>query len=214
MKIPAFKFNFNLQFKKTKWRDFAKERYLRLAKNFPIVKQENMQIYFMMILTFVTMSLLGLFAISPTISTIVELNRKLDDSKFLFQSLETKKANLSALHTQFDTFQRSWPAVNAAVPDKPQVAYVIGQVQQLAKEQNLLITSVQTFPVELTKHTDQPTTQASYAFTVTAEGDVDNFQPFLQALTQFDRIVRVESITYANNEKQVITVRIRTYFTP
>lgn len=217
MKLQNLNFKFNLKFNlqgKMKLRDFAKERYLLLAKRFPIVKQENMQVYFMLTLSFITMSLLGLFAISPTLATIVELNKKLADSKFVLQALETKKDNLSALHTQYDNLQSSWPVVNAAVPDSPKAAYVVGQIQQLAKENNLLVTSVQVFPVELTKKTKLPTDQASYAFIVNVEGENDQFQTFLQSLNTFDRIIRIEGVTLANNEKQVLTVRMRAYFTP
>ncbi len=223
------KFNFKLHFNKisfgtmglgsmsigkVKLRDFAKERYLRVAKAFPQVKQEQVEVYVMLILTFSAMAFLGLFAISPTITTIVELNRKLDDSKLLYQSLETKNANLHSLYTQYNELQNVWPAVNAAVPDTPQVAFVIGQVQQIAKQQNLKINSVQTFPVELTKHNDDPQAQASFVLTISVEGKTENLKIFVQKLVQFQRIIRVESITLANDEKEVLTVRIRAYFTP
>jgi Tfp pilus assembly protein PilO len=222
------KFNLKLQFGKlnlsskggtmnrgkVKLRDFAKERYLRVAKAFPQVKKEHVEIYVMLTLTFSAMAFLGLFAISPTITTIVELNRKLDDNKLLYQALETKNANLHSLYNQYNELQSAWPVVNAAVPDTPQVAFVIGQVQQIAKQQNLRVTNVQTFPVELTKHNDDPQAQASFVLTLSVEGKTDDLQTFAQKLATFERMIRIESITLANDEKEVLTVRIRAYFTP
>lgn len=219
--MKGFRFNLtfanrlgNMSFGKVKMRDFAKERYLQMAKVFPQVKQEHVEIYGMLIMTFIAMSFLGLFAISPTLTTIVELNKKLDDSKYVFQQLETKKANLSSLHSQYDQLSRAWPIVNAAVPDAPNAAYLAGQIHELADQQDLKLTGLQTFPVELTKKGNLPTTQSSFVIVVSVEGTTEKLQEFLRSLTQFDRIVRIESITYSNDEKTVLTVRIRTFFTP
>ncbi len=202
------------QLTQMKLRNFAKERYLRVAKAFPIIQEEHTQRYVMLILSFLAMSLLGLFAISPTINTIVELNRKLEDSKFVFDALNTKKAHLSSLHSQYDTLQTVWPVVDAAVPDAPNVGSLVGQVQEIAHQYALEITNIQTFPVELTKQSTQLATDTSFAFTISVDGPPDDLQAFVLALAKFDRVVRIESITLSNDEKSSLTVRLRAYFTP
>jgi hypothetical protein len=195
-------------------KDFAKERYLAVVRAFPQIRQERTQIYFMLSLTFISLAFLGIFAINPTLTTIVELNKKLDDSKLANSALKTKIAHLSSLHSQYEEFTNTWPIVNAAIPDTPQVTYIVGQIQYIATATGVIVHDLEVFAVELTPQGKKIQKEASYVISVTVAGPNQGQIQFLQALNHFNRVVSTESISFSIEDKQLLTVRLRSYFTP
>ena len=196
-------------------KDFTKERYLSLVRAHPKLGEEKTQIYLMLILTFLSLSFLGIFAINPTLTTIVELNRKLEDSKFVNEALKTKTANLSSLTTQYQALNNTWPIVNAAVPSNPQVTVLIGQLKTLAQDNNVQLVDLQSYEVELanslTKENPFPK-QASYVLSMTAEGTDQSLLAFTKAVSNFNRVLTVEEINFTNEEKLSVTIRARAFF--
>ncbi len=197
-------------------KNFTKERYMSLVRSHPRLTEERTQIYLILIMTFLSLSFLGLFAISPTLTTIVELNRKLADSEFVNTNLKTKLSNLSSLNTQYEALANTWPVVDNAVSDNPKNVQVVGQFQTIAKESQVTITDIETFTVELSKNIEKKPIipkAAYYVFTITAIGEKNNLLPFVKSVINFDRVVQIESISYANEETQSVTIRGRLFFT-
>lgn len=201
-------------FQKATVRDFTKERYLAMVKAFPKLREEKTQAYFMLSLTFISLSILGVFAINPTLSTIIELNKKLEDSIFVSEALKTKMNNLSALHAEHAALKNSWPVVEAAVPNDPRTTYILGQMQQIAKDTGVEVVDLQAFQVELSRQGKPTLKEASFVFSVSVEGNSTQQLQFLDAVTTFDRVVAIESIALTNETTQVLTIRARAFFTP
>lgn len=203
-------------FNKFVLKDFTKERYLALANAYPRLKEEKTQIYLMLSLTFISLSFLGIFAINPTLTTIVELNKKLDDSIFVSHSLETKIENLSSLNTQYEYLSDTWPLVNRAIPGTPQVVPVLGQIQTIAKNNNVTLTDLQSYQVDLTKNIIQSKyiKAASFVFSATVTGPRDNLLQFVKAISRFDRVIAIESINFLNEGSQSVTIRAQAFFIP
>jgi Tfp pilus assembly protein PilO len=197
-------------------RDFAKERYLALVRSYPRLTEEKTQIYLMLSLTFASLSFLGIFAISPTLTTIVELNKKLADSIFVDQSLQTKLTNLSMLHTQYESLSQTWPIVNSVIPNDPQVVLLLGKIHAIAINNNVLLTNLQANQIKLSSLTPHPKYQkeANFIFTITAFGQTENLVQFVKTISQFDRVVLIEAINYVNEGKQSVTVRARAFYIP
>lgn len=197
-------------------RNFTKERYMSIVRSHPRLTEERTQMYMMLILTFLALSFLGIFAINPTLTTMVELNRKLQDSEFIHTSLTKKIDNLSSLNTQYDTFSNTWPVVSDAVPDDHQAAKLLGQIQTAANNSGILITDLQTFTSEILKNPQRMSIipkQSSFAFSVTAEGQKENLMNFVDLVSNFNRVVALEEINYTNLENESITVKGRVFFT-
>ena len=197
-------------------KDFTKERYLSLVRAHPVLSEERTQIYLMLIITFLSLSFLGLFAINPTLTTIVELNRKLSDSEFINTSLKTKIANLSSLNAQYEALTNTWPIVENAVPNDPRVAMILAQIQAIAKDSKVTLRELQSLTVEIPHFTNKKSIlpkEASYVFTVTAQGSKEQLILFVKTLSGFDRITAIETINYANEEIESVTVRGQIFFT-
>jgi Tfp pilus assembly protein PilO len=169
----------------------------------------------MLTLTFFALSFLGTFAISPTLNTIAELNKKLADSEFVESSLKTKLDNLSSLNSQYESIAPVLPAIESAVPNPPQVPLLMAQIQKLAQDTGVTITNMQSYQVALTKEkTSALPKGSSYIFTVTLEGSLSNLLQFVETMSTFDRVVTLESINLTNESTQRLTLRAKTFFLP
>lgn len=186
-----------------------------MVKSHPILKEERTQVYIMLILTLVSLSFLGIFAINPTLTTIFELNRKLADSEFVSSTLKVKIANLSSLNAQYDALLNTWPLVGKAVPENPEVVRLLGQLQAIAKTSNVTLTDLRSSSLDLPKSQAKKTTlpkSESFVFTVIAKGDKDNLMRFASLVFNFDRVVALESISYNNESEESLTIQGRVFY--
>ncbi len=197
-------------------KNFTKERYMALVRSHPRLKEERTHIYIMLILTLISLSFLGIFAINPTLTTIFELNRKLKDSEFVSDTLKIKIANLSSLNTEYEALINTWPLVAYAVPEHPEAVKLFGQLQAIAEISNTTITDLRSSSLDLPKSNSKKTIipkSDSFVFNVTAKGSKDNLTQFANLVLNFDRIIRLESISYNNESQESITIQGRVFFT-
>ena len=97
MKFPSLNFNLN-NLKKPQ----QSKLFLSLL---PTLKEKKMRQFTTLALTFITIAFFGFFAITPTVNTISELQKQLDDSNFVNDALQKKIANLTTLQTTYTQIQ-------------------------------------------------------------------------------------------------------------
>jgi len=167
-----------------------------LTKYFNIVdfKEERTQKFTTLVLTLAALSILGLFAINPTLSTIVRLQKELEDSKLVDLRLTEKINNLSSLSQEYTTLKLDLPIVFAAIPQTPEAPLLIAQIQAAAANSNVILINTQTFQVEIEKPGIEKR-YSSFSFSLTADGQYQNLLQFLSTITNMERVVSVDIIT-------------------
>lgn len=194
--------------------DNQKSSYLH--KNiFPILKKEKTQNVTTIILTFVSLSLFGLFAINPTITTIARLQKQLSDSKFVDQKLQEKISSLNTLQNQYALLKEDLPTILNAIPTRPETILFIALVQGVARENNTTVTRLQIFQVELSKKQNEKDKYSSFHFVIEGEGTQSNLTTFLSSLVNFQRIISIENISYGKTKTNDIfhlSLRGTTYY--
>jgi Tfp pilus assembly protein PilO len=215
------------------FKDLSLAKYRDQLKLLPSVQQENLRIVTTLILTFGAMSFFGIFAINPTLSTIVTLQKQLADSEAVHEELKTKIAALSSLQQQYTNLQEQLPVVYEAVPQSPDAPLLTAQILGLAKQQNINIVSLNTAAMTL-KETgdiqtatptaspqDQPDPQPiasndpSFSFSLQAQGSYENLIAFAKSLSQLSRIITVESLALnTTSEREGLTMGLegKAYF--
>lgn len=187
-----------------------------LYKNiYPILKKEKTQNFTAIVLTFITLSFFGLFAINPTITTIARLQKQLSDSKFVDQKLQEKIGALNTLQNQFVLLKEDIPFILSAIPNRPETILFTALLQGVANQNSITITSLQLFQVELTKKQKEENTHSTFPFTIETEGTQDNLTTFLASLINFQRIVSIENISYGKTKASDIfhlSIRGEAYF--
>lgn len=178
-------------------------RYREYIKLLPRIQQENTKAITMLIFTFIALSILSIFAINPTLSTIFDLQKQLEENIFVDQQLQIKINNLSTLQTQYQTLSDRLNPLYDAIPQTPLVPIITDQLQLLAEQSGITITSLTLSPAVISdpKQPEGVKTHSSFSFTLEAEGDYTSMLTFAERITNFNRIVTIESITFIKNEE-------------
>lgn len=172
---------------------YAKPTYLDAV--FPYLKEKKTQNFLTLSLTLLAIAVFGLFAINPTIGTIIELRRQLDDAKYADAQLTQKIANLSALGQKYIDLQNDLPLITDALPMTPQATLFVGEVNALAEENNVSITIIHTTPFSLLDIKQKDTsTLDSFTFSVDADGQMSNLLAFAGALSNSQRVTTITSL--------------------
>lgn len=180
---------------------------------FPTMQQERAKKFTTLTLTLFLLCVFGLFAIAPTLSTIAELKRKIKDSTYVSQSLDTKIQNLNTLHSVYAQIADQLPFVFAAIPQDPKSSFLVGQLQQLAQTTNVNLESTQVEQVDLTKKTS---ITSSFIFILTADGTKDQLDGFVTTLSSFERLITIDTLTYtqvdSSGTNYIMNLRGKAYF--
>lgn len=185
------------------------DKYLELVPDF---RKEKTQKFTTVVLTLIAIIALSLFAINPTLSTIANLQKQLDDAKFVFGRLGEKINNLSILQTKYNELQFDLPVVFEAIPQNADVPKLTGQVQKVAQDSNVNLLSFQA--TEITSQNKF----FSYTFSTTAMGNHTNILSFLTNLANMQRVlyIQIVNISQSNQEagQEQITIRGQAFYKP
>ncbi len=209
MQLPAISAIIAKNIKKD---EFAK--YLDLASDF---KNEKAQRYTTIILTLAASIILGIFAISPTISTIANLQKQLGDDKFLEQKLQEKISNLSILQQKYSDIQNDLPLIFSAIPKGSEMPSLLALTQGIGKETNTSLNDFQTSKLQLSKEATGNKKYSSFDFGFRAQGDYKSLVSFIDKLSNFQRIITLNAIsitksTENNSPLLQLTIRGTAYF--
>lgn len=193
-----------MQFYKRFVPDLEKYKNVRML---PAISDKKTQAVTMIILTLFTLAFFGIFAISPTISTIAELNKQLGDSQFVSDQLDKKIVNLSSLRKQYLLLGNTVSLVFSAVPKNPLPSKILGQLQALADANNLTLSNSQVFQTDLVRVSTSPNV-SSFTFAINGSGSSKQVSNFLNDLINFDRLIQVDNISIARGGETNDTVQI------
>lgn len=204
---------------KTYFQNTSAARYKEYLKLLPKVESENTQLFVMLALTFGALIFFGIFAINPTITTIVQLRKELEENKQVDGQLRTKIANLSALHQQYSDMEPELFYVYDALPQDPKAPLLSAQIAALGQKNGIKLTSYRVAQVQIANSTTKKPMQkdASFIFLLQATGTYEAMMAFTKDLGSMNRIVTLESLSIAKNAKSntlTLTLRGRQYFKP
>lgn len=183
------------------------------------MRKENTRLITTLILTFLALSFFGIFAINPTLTTIIQLQKQLEDSTFTHEQLKTKIYNLSMLQQKYAALGQTGELalIEDAVPKEAMATKLTGQIINVADISNITLRSFRVEEVVLMGNKNAGDRGFSYVFTIEAEGDYQNMIRFAENVTQFNRIVTVEAMSItkdSRNDALVLNLRGRQYFKP
>lgn len=162
----------------------------------PYLTPERSQKFFGIILTFLALAFFGFFAIKPTISTILKLQKELSDNQFVFDQLEIKIKNLTALRKQYFNLQNDLPIINSAITLQPDTQILFAQIQSIARMSDIVIKKLQNSEVEISKN-DKSTSKNyySYNFIIAGSGSSENILKFIKILTNMERVINLNTFS-------------------
>lgn len=181
------------------FKNLQKKKYFESLPNF---KEERTQKFTTLVFTIIALCLFGLFAISPTLSTIGNLNKQLADDKFIEQQLSTKINNLYVLQQKYAEIQPDLPYIIDSVPKNPLAPLLVAQIQSLAQNSNISIKGIQTLEVEIPNAPSKQKSFYAYNFNLTANGSYEDLTKFIDSMIKMQRIVYINVISITKNSGQ------------
>lgn len=202
-----------MQLPKNYFKNLSAAKYREYLKLLPDVHRETSHMFIMLALTFGSLTICGLFAINPTLSTIFDLKRQLSDDTLVNQSLQTKIDNLSSLEQQYTQMGSNLTNIYSAVPLNPEAPLESAQLAAVANKNNLTIIEYRVAEVQLASENKTPEIK-SYVLTLEAQGTYDDMISFTQELSRLNRLMTVESMEIGRDQKNNLdlTIRVRQYF--
>lgn len=200
---------------RTYFENLSAAKYREYLKLLPNIEQENTRLFVTLALTFGALSFFGIFAINPTLTTITQLQKELEENIKVEKQLQTKIDNLSALHQQYSQIEPDLVYVYNALPKDPQAPLLSAQIAALIEKNRLSLLSYRVAQVQLVTTTKKPHSNASYIFLLQATGNYDKMIDFSEDLAKLSRIVTIESMSMARDSKTndlVLTLRARQYY--
>lgn len=170
-------------------------RYFTYIK--PIAKHSIVRTYGSTIFTLLIMIIFIIYAIKPTIETILVLQKKLADASLVLEKVNQKAENLSKGKQNYDNLDSDIKTkIQAAIPNTVGLRSVIQTLEQTAKKYEASVSALQIQPQVLeTKTEDKLGTVSEISFIFNVEGQYQQLISMLQDLKASDRLISIDNLS-------------------
>ncbi len=180
----------------------------------------NLAKYLELILSIVTIAMFAIFAIRPTVLTIIELNKEIKEKEETVTKLTQKIKNLQIASNILSKEDRL-PTILQAVPDRANPETFVKQLESLATSNSLSITSLSASDVSLIGKSKQRPNREGLSnleenanelpFTITVSGSYKNLFAFTQSIQNLRRPIQIDSYAINSNfieDQKVLSLMI------
>lgn len=181
----------------------------------PVFKKPKVQAYSMLILSFFTMAFFGFFAIRPTLRTIAQLNREIQDSRELDSKLTKKINDLALIQADYELIRGALPALSTALPGTADFAQLVYALEEVSRVSQASISALTFSSISLASASAQPQESkepTEMAFKLAMTGTYDQLIQAFRFLTNNRRIIRFDGVSFAVKQEQPSTVEMTVAF--
>lgn len=115
----------------------------------PVVSDPVIRGYFSLAASLVLAAFLLVFALSPTVNTILALNKKIENNRVVLRRLEEKTRNLVAARQNYAMVADLVPLLEVAIPERAMPHLAIGAVLNSASISGVSVTAMRFKNVDL-----------------------------------------------------------------
>lgn len=168
--------------------------------------------------TILVMIIFILFAIKPTVESIVVLQKKVEDANKVLKQIDQKTNDLNAAKQNFDSLNESTIfKIQKAIPDTITLNTIAQSLEQSAHQNGASISALQLQSITIEpKKENQVRKLAEVEFTFNIEGTYPKLISVLEDLKKTNRLITINSLSFRNTEEQnpnlVMSIRGKTYF--
>lgn len=174
----------------------------------------NLKIYLELTLSLITILVFSIFAIKPTILTIIDLSKEIKDKEEKIEIMNKKIADLGIASNILEEESSRLPLILNSVPKKVDLDIMIKQFEISANNSGVEILSLSSSEVDLveTKRTEteqkrnsekefkkMPENTTSIPFRISVTGSYINLFSFLNELENLKRPIMFDSISLNSN---------------
>lgn len=183
----------------------------------PLVRLPIIRTYGTTIFTIFIIAIFILFAIKPTVETILVLQKKLENSTQVLQDLQEKSKNLSQGRRNYDNLNPSVKStIQAAIPDSIELKTVIQTLEGAARLYDASISALQIEQQILeTKSDNQVGTLSEVGFIFNIESSYTNIISILKELERSSRLISIDTLSIskpAEGQSEVLSISGKAWY--
>jgi hypothetical protein len=166
-----------------------------------------------LVLTLVTVLFFAVFALRPTLTTMAELTREIEDKRLVSQELSKKVTALGTAQNEYFANEPRFDVLDDAVHDQPTLETALFYLEYLVRREDISLSGlrIETFPVgDLISGPDEEGASAAsasgkpskneigvYAIQASFEGDYENILAFFKVMESVRPLFSVESFNFS-----------------
>ena len=168
----------------------------------------NLKAYLELILSLGTIVIFSIYAIKPTVLTIVELNSEIKSKENTVLLLTQKISNLKIASNLLQKESQNLEIIDNAVPTGANVEQLVKQIEKIALDNSVAIRNFSSANIFLKGNSDKKVeSELPVSFSIT--GNYQNLFQFLQTIENLRRPFRIDSFVFnsnitADNEKFIV----------
>ncbi len=148
----------------------------------------------------------AIFAVKPTLQTMSELIKEIEDKRALEEQLVQKIASLNTAQTQYQQFSSQFYLLDEAIPKTAELIEGLKIVEKIASNNGLVIKgiSISAVPDELKQSNEFDAKRKLLTFNVDLTGDYLKIRQFIEDLMNNRRMMLVDQVNFSlgNNRYQ------------
>lgn len=199
-----------------------RQSYLRYREFFLNIvalykKRPDLKAFLEIILSISTITIFLLFALKPTILTIISLYQQIQDKKTTLAGLTQKVSNLATANGVLTRNQSVIPDINFAVPKLPNPDALSQQIEALAVRDSVSILGLSVNQVALVGTLSSKTAPGLKAlpgnakemtFSLNVSGDYTNLMPFVRDFENLRLTSKIDTLSISSSTTEKGTVII------
>lgn len=141
----------------------------------------------------------AIFAIKPTLLTMSELVKEIDDKRALDNQLAQKIASLNTAQAQYQKFSSQFYLLDQAIPKTALLVDSLKIVEKLASTNNLVIQgiTISSVPEELIEANADKSKRETLTFNVDVAGDYLNIRQFADDIIDSRRMMIIDQVNFS-----------------
>jgi Tfp pilus assembly protein PilO len=146
---------------------------------------------------------LALFAIRPTLLTMSDLIKEIDDKKELNEKLGRKIAALGSAQSEYLTLESRLGVLDEALPSKPDLVRNLKLIEKIASDNRVLITSISIGEIPPESDDTVPFAnlkRQNMTMSVAVVGDYPSIRTFVEKLQESRRAIIVDTVNFTLDE--------------
>lgn len=165
------------------------------------VAQVSMELF----LTVGLVIFLALFAIRPTLLTMSDLLKEIEDKTELEEQLTKKVAALNSAQSLYLSIEDRLPILDAAIPSTPETIHSLKIIEKLATDQGVVLNSISLTeipetPVEIPDF--EKLSRVNLDIALSVSGDYTSIKNFVAGLQNSQRTFVIDSVVFRISESR------------
>lgn len=166
----------------------------------PIMRNKFARTYSSLIFSIITISIFSFYAIRPTVTTILSLQKSIEEQNQILSSLKEKVNNLVQGKKNYDEIPAATKdKLNNLVPETANLSGLINSLAFAAEDAEATISGLQFQPIDILQPSNKPTKNAQISqvdFTINVQGSFSGLMKMLSTIKRLDRLIVISSINF------------------